>query len=333
MKKLVFSILSMGLALLFSGCATAQYKVTKYKENKVFQGTTLIADMSEGKKPRVAEMDFQGNVIWEYVPNSFGERKAILDATKLQNNNILITIRHSGIYEIDRQGKIVWSHKDPEASHDADRLENGNTLYNLGWQDKGEDVVKEVNPQGEIVWSWNGMEYFNTPEYADINYEGWMHVNSVSRLSNGNTLVSIRNFNAVVEVNKSGKVVRKWTFRGKEKRTGLKTRGKIKGVRNHEPEILENGNILLSLRKPFRYVEFNPDNEIIVWEWRKPKGVKLRTNRDSNRLPNGNTLCTSSERIMEITPDGEIVWEVKTRGTRAFHKVIRIGVDGTVYGG
>jgi hypothetical protein len=36
--------------------------------------------------------------------------------------------------------------------------------------------------------------------------------------------------------------------------------------------------------------------------------------RDANRLPNGNTLVTASTRIVEFTPEGEIVWQLKLRG-------------------
>ena len=313
------------------------YKVTHLVEEKVFKGTTLLADMSDRKRPKVVEVDFKGNVLWQYTP-PWPASGALLDAARLDNDNILITVRGSGIYEINRERQIVWRHEDSEASHDADRLPNGNTLYNLGWQEKGEDVVREVDSGGALVWAWNGLEDYDREPFANIKREGWMHVNSVTRLENGNTLVSIRNFNTVAEVSPQKRVVRDWTFRGKDKRTGLESRGKIKGVRNHEPEILSNGHMLVALRKPHRFVEFDLETEDVIWSWTHPGGdQELRTNREANRLPNGNTLCSAGNKLLEIVQDGTIVWQMLApkggENHRKFHKAIRIGLDGQSYGG
>jgi hypothetical protein len=336
-KLMIRWILIVTICLSALPSIAGDYKVTHLERTRVFEGTTLLADMSDPRQPKVVEVDFNGKVLWKFKPPG-NLRGAVLDAAKLGNNNILITIRGSGIYEISRKGKVVWAHKDPEASHDADRLPNGNTLYNLGWQKKGEDVVREVDPSGKIVWSWKGLTDYDREPFARIDSEGWMHVNAVSRLENGNTLVSIRNFNTVAEVGPDGRVVRDWTFRGKDKRTGVQTRGKIKGERNHEPEILENGNMLLALRRPNRFVEFDLETRHIVWSWTHPGGGRqLRTNREANRLPNGNTLGSAGNKLIEIAPDGTIVWQMIAppggKNHRKFHKAIRIGADGKAYGG
>lgn len=330
-------LLLVVLLFLVSPCFAGSYKVTHYVDSGVFKGTTLLADMSDPRNPKVVEVDFNGNILWQFKARG-NINGAFLDAAKLENGNILITVQGSGIYEITRGKKVVWSHRDKEASHDADRLPNGNTLYNLGWQNKGDDVVREVNPKGEIVWSWNGLADYDRPPFAKINSEGWMHVNAVTRLGNGNTLVSMRNFNTVAEVTPDGRVARQWTFQGKDKRTRLQTHGKIKGERNHEPEILANGNMLLALRRPNRFVEFDLDTEQIVWSWSHPGGDKeLRTNREANRLPNGNTLGSAGNKLVEIAPDGTIVWQMMAPpggdNHRKFHKAIRIAPDGKAYGG
>ena len=315
----------------------ADYKITHLEQSRVFAGTTLLADMSDPSEPKVVEVDFDGTVLWKFTPprSMSGD---ILDAAKLANGNVLITVRDSGIYEIRRDGRVVWGHEDSGASHDADRLPNGNTLYNRGWQDKGDDVVREIDPEGKIVWAWTGLADYDREPFEDIDVHGWMHVNSVSRLANGNTLVSMRNFNTVAEGGQNGRVVRSCTFRGKARRSGLKTRGEIKGQRNHEPEILKNGNMLLALRRPNRFVEFNLETQEIVWSWKHPDGnSELRTNREANRLPNGNTLGSAGNKLIEIAPDGTIVWQMLapsgSDNHRKFHKAIRIGTDGKAYGG
>jgi hypothetical protein len=36
--------------------------------------------------------------------------------------------------------------------------------------------------------------------------------------------------------------------------------------------------------------------------------------RDANRLPNGSTLITGTTEIVEVTPEGEIVWRLRLQG-------------------
>lgn len=313
------------------------YRITHLDLKRVFPGVTLLADMSDPRAPRVVEVDFNGNILWKFLPANVG-RGALLDAAYLDNGHILITITGHGILEIDRAGMVVWQHLDPGASHDADRLKNGNTLYNLGWRQKGEDVVREIDPSGRVVWYWNGLADYDRVPFANIESEGWMHVNAVTRLANGNTLVSMRNFNTVAEVGRDGRVVREWTFRGKDRRTGVQTEGLIVGERNHEPEILDNGHMLVALRRPNRFVEFDLATQKIVWSWTHPDGEhELDINREANRLPNGNTLGSAGNKLIEIAPDGAIVWQMlapdgKDRNTRKFHKAIRRSIDGKAYG-
>ena len=56
-----------------------------------------------------------------------------------------------------------------------------------------------------------------------------------------------------------------------------------------------------------------------------------------DRLPNGNTLGSAGNKLIEIAPDGTIVWQMIApdggKSHRKFHKAIRIGADGKVYGG
>jgi hypothetical protein len=335
MKKHAVAIVCIFLMALTSWAG--DYRVTHHERERVFQGVTLLADMSDPRSPKVVEVDFEGNILWKYEPMNIG-RGAILDAAYLDNGHILLTITDYGIQEVDRSGKVVWEHRDPGASHDADRLANGNTLYNLGWRKKGEDVVREVTPDGRVVWAWNGLADYDRVPFADIDSEGWMHVNSVTRLPNGNTLVSMRNFNTVAEVGPAGRVIREWTFRGKDQRTGVQTDGKIEGERNHEPEMLDNGHMLLALRRPNRFVEFDLETQAVVWSWSHPGGEReLEFNREANRLPNGNTLGSAGNKLIEIAPDGTIVWQIIATGgdrnSRKFHKAIRRGTDGKAYGG
>jgi hypothetical protein len=91
-------------------------------------------------------------------------------------------------------------------------------------------------------------------------------------------------------------------------------------IGQHDPDLLPNGNMLLfdnvgdfGDRGDSRVIEFNPETYEIVWSYAgsadHPFQSVLRS--DQQRLANGNTLITESDggRLLEVTRDGEIVWE------------------------
>ena len=187
--------------------------------------------------------------------------------------------------------------------------------------------VKEVNPRGELVWSWHAKDSFNRAPYRDISDEGWTHTNAVTRLTNGNTLVSLRNFNFIVEIDPAGKVVR--------------TIGEGLITEQHDPEVQANGNILMmDLALPNAAIEMAP-NGTILWRFPIPDR-RTWPARDANRLPNGNTLITAADRILEVTPGKEVVWQLRladvvftdrhSAQTRGFYKAERVS-DGVISGG
>lgn len=284
-------------------------------------GTTILPDNHNLSRPRIIEVNMLGEILWQYVipQNLIQFTNPGFDVEPLPNDNILFVLPRNGVYEIDRSGNIVWSYLTAQISHDADRLPNGNTLFAFGAMDTVNDAqVKEINPRGEIVWSWHAKDYFNKAPYNSISAEGWTHTNAVSRLSNGNTLISLRNFNFVVEVNTTGAIVR--------------TIGEGILTQNHDPAVLASGNILVADHcEPQRVIELDAQGQI-VWQFSVPKQLV----RDANRLANGNTLITGSSALIEVTKQGKIVWQLKlttpitdkTEGaTRGFYKAERISTD------
>ncbi len=85
----------------------------------------------------------------------------------------------------------------------------------------------------------------------------------------------------------------------------------------HHPSLLENGHMLIFdngvERRYSRVVELDPSGKKIVWEyWSDPPQQFFSVSRGSSqRLPNGNTLITESDKgcVFEVTSGGEIVWE------------------------
>jgi len=290
-----------------TGTTDPDLQVDVYQSDKVWAGTTLLPDNHNPQKPRIIEVNMRGEIVWEYlVPQDLRQyTNPGFDVELLPNNNILFVLPRRGVYEIDRKGRIVWSYLTNKISHDADRLPNGNTIFAFGASDQKNDAqIIEVNQKGEVVWSWYAKDHFDKSPYASIYDEGWTHTNAVTRLPDGNTLISPRNFNFVVEVDPQGSVV--------------STIGEGVFETQHDPQVLSNGNILVANqgRPPAGFhqaVEIDPKTGKTVWKspgfekWALPV-------RDANRLPNGNTLITGSTKIVEVTPDGNIVWQLTQKG-------------------
>jgi outer membrane protein assembly factor BamB len=277
--------------------------VDVYKLDKACNGNTLFADIHRPQRPRIIEVNMQGQIIWEYVlPQNLRQyTNPGFDVEWLPNNNVLFVLPLKGVYEINRDGDIVWSYLNKNVSHDADRLPNGNTLVVFGgWDQISDAQVKEIDPKGEIVWAWYAKDQFDRKPYKNIQRQGWVHTNAVSRLPNGCTLISLRNFDRVIEVDPQGEIV--WSFDCRHI-----------GRHPHEPEIQPGGTMLFAARR-HRWdpaIEIDRETGEIVWEFHE-RGLDLL--RDVDRLPNGNTLVVGRDKIIEATPDREIVWRLRVKG-------------------
>jgi hypothetical protein len=331
MKKVILSILLMlivpGLICVhttaIAGRPDPSFEVDVYNPDKACKGTTILPDNHNRARPRIVELNMKGEIVWEYYLPGHLRRftNPGFDVELLPSHNVLLVLPAKGIYEIDREGKVVWSHLDGNVSHDADRLPNGNTLYVFGNDDQRSDAqVKEVNPDGQIVWSWFAKDEFDKPPYQNVYNQGWTHTNAVTRMANGNTLISPRNFNCLVIVDPKGKLVR---IIGEEYLD-----------HQHDPEVLPNGNILVANHhRPHEVMEIDINSEAIIWRFALPNR-RVWPVRDANRLPNGNTLITGTTMLVEITPDKEIVWRLtlknpnfrspKEAPARGFYKAQRV---------
>lgn len=236
------------------------------------------------------------------------------------------------VLEVEPSGKIVWEYYHPDHHHDARRLCNGNAIVLCiekiprslvshikggipGTEIDGDmyaDVINEVTPKGEIVWTWHAWEHLD-PETDIITLQDprheWTHANTVGELSDGNIVVSFRNISTVVIIDKTtGKIV--WKL------------GDNVLAQQHYPNELPNGNFLIfdngSHRRNMalnfsRVIEVDRKTQEIVWEYKDtpPQNFFSPYISGAQRLPNGNTLIVEGTfgRLFEITATGEVVWE------------------------
>jgi hypothetical protein len=294
-RSVVKPPLNIPLPEIPAGIKDADFFTDIYIPEMVYNGTTLLGDNHNPEKPRIIEVNMRGEIVWQYqIPYELRRfTNPGFDVERLSNNNILFELPGYGIFEIDRAGKTVWSCRDNKVSHDVDLLPDNNILYAFGNNDSFADAqVKEITRDNKIVWQWKAGDYFNTPEYNTIYDMGWTHTNAVSRLDNGNTLVSLRNFNFIVEVSSNGTI--------------LRTIGKSIIRDQHDPVMLADGTILLANHvDPQSALILDPATNTIMWSYAVP-GQLIR---DADKLPNGNFLITGSSVILEITPDKKIAWK------------------------
>ena len=308
-------------------------------KSKAFPGYTLFSPITGSGQ--VYLIDLEGNIVhqWDlpYPPGSYGyilPNGNLFYNGKTTDNIEGVPWWFKGgiVLEVEPSGKIVWEYRHPDHHHDARKLANGNVIIlatepvptELAAKVKGgipgterngiiyADVIHEVTPEGEIIWSWHAYQHLD-PETdiitAHDKREEWSHANTVGELADGNLILSFRNLSTVVIVDrKKGEII--W-------RLGRETLS-----HQHYPHELANGNILIFDNGTYRenaalnfsrVIEVDRETKQIVWQYsdNPPHNFFSPYISGAQRLPNGNTLITEGNygRLFEVTPEREVVWE------------------------
>jgi len=300
--------------------------VDTYDPEKACNGTTLFADLHDKNHPKIIEVNMNGDIVWNYnIPDGLNQyTNPGLDVEWIEDNDhVLFVLPGKGVYEINRCGLIVWQHEDNQISHDADRLGNDNTIYVFGNNDKVKDPqVKEVNKDGDIVWEWYAKdEFLKLYQPRLVSCQGWTHANAVTRLSDDKVMVNLRNFGiTTIITRKAAGGLETYYYENIDWKNYHDPRlPKPTQPDPHDPEIQDNGNILVCLQNdsPYDALEIDGQTKKIVWSY---SDDNLRTTRDCDKLPNGNVLIVGVlleyqgqnhvSVIREVTPEKEIVWQL-----------------------
>jgi hypothetical protein len=276
------------------------------------QGFHFQGKANEKKPARLVGSTPNATTEWSY--NGSEATAWFYDVDPLASGNLLVTSTTPGatvVYEFDteRQARVWETRLDIEDTHDVDRLSEDELLVaNMRNYDADADVNRDRvfvynRTRGEITWEWQVRDHFDRSAGGDYT-DDWTHVNDVDVLSAERFLVSLRNMDQVVVVDReSGDIV---------ERLGTDDDHDTLSEQ-HNPDYLESEDgtptILVADSENDRVVEYANEEG----EWTKTWEVSGRFNwpRDADRLPDGNTLVTDSlnQRVVEITPTGEIVWE------------------------
>jgi hypothetical protein len=187
--------------------------------------------------------------------------------------------------------------------HDHERVNETHILI----ADIVEDQVFMVNTETEIVvWLWDVQSEYPVTGGGPYPVD-WAHVNDVELLADGRVMVSLRNQDQVVFLNRSTGLQEGWTLGSEDEYNTL--------YEQHNPDYIpeERGGpaVLVADSENGRIVEYQREGGDWerTWQWRDDE---LQWPRDADRLPNGNTLVadTHGKRVLEVDPSGEVVWSV-----------------------
>jgi hypothetical protein len=192
-------------------------------------GNVLVCENGEG---RLTERTTRGEVVWEKTLPGPGR---LMAAQRLPNGNTFI-VTHTGLTEIDRDGKEVFSRAIRGCVYSARKLRTGEvayvtvaggcTLLDRGGQEvatfdlgyNGVSGAIDLLPNGNVVVTpLHGQN--KVGELDASGKEVWSAAvdrpSSATRLANGNVLVCRSTARQVVELDRDGKEVWKMTLKGR----------------------------------------------------------------------------------------------------------------------
>lgn len=278
------------------------------------------------------------------------------DVTKLDNGSVLAAFMdggyedcgeydspciHTGFRIIDPNGgdpEVVYEYSFPVGRqsntevHDAEPLDGGGFVFT----DMDRERIAVVEG-GEVTWQWNASEYYEEPEDG-AGSRDWLHINDVDAIDEESYLVSVRNANQLLVVERGEgvvEVINEDDGSDDSSCTGNNQLADTDGdgdVQCGNPELLDHQHnpqwlggdpggdgeaaVLVADSDNDRIVELHRvDGEWeIAWELQTAGGIDLRWPRDADRLENGNTLVTDTlnRRILEVDENGTVFWSIQT---------------------
>ena len=298
---------------------------------------------TSGHFPGAILMDMDGNILhswrfrfidaWEAGPRGELPRKARgagywRRAHLFENGDVLAIFEGLGLIKVNKDSELIWAYLEG-VHHDLDVWEDG-TIYVLT---RDAHVNPEINPDEPVLEDYvvvldaRGRELRRVSLYdafaeskfsvalqgmatsGDIFHTNTIevldgtHVGTYPHFARGRVLFCVREIEVVGILDLDlEKVV--WAIEQPWEKP-------------HDPRFIRNGNMMIFDNMGYwggsRIVEFNPLTMVVEWTYQgeEPQDFASKECGTSQRLPNGNTLITESDRgrAFEVKPDGAIVWE------------------------
>jgi hypothetical protein len=225
-----------------------------------YAGSYLVTD-NIGK---VLIVDEELNTLWESdIPERF-----VHESEMMPNGNVMVADTATGrVFEIDINDpdSLVWM-----------------------WDPTNPDDINWTELAITAGWSQDALEYVQNPsgDWTHTNDAEWVNGSRLGRTYDS-LLISIRNFNLILEVNYTDTKEVIWWYGEPEDFDTLN--------HQHNPDIRDNGNIIICDSENRRVIEVDYDTKDIVWEFHLdfPRG-ELRWARDCDDIGNDTYMITDS---------------------------------------
>ena len=291
------------------------------------QGYNIDGNRNPEKPARLVAASPDGGVAWTESPLQYGV-DFLYDVDPLPNGDLLLVgtrDRNTTVLRLDGETREAkWAETfDDWDTHDVTLTAEGNLLIaNMRNTRDGvsHDRVYVYNRTSDRVeWEWQFRDHYPADTDDGISAGDWTHVNDVDVIAPGLYMLSPRNFDQVIVVNRTtGDIVLRLGEDGAHEILD----------EQHNPQYLQTEAgapaFVVADSENDRVVEYTcdqaaPDHPVdgdmepnCDWERTWTVGTEqLSWPRDADRLPNGNTLITDTlnHRVVEVTPQGEVVWE------------------------
>ncbi len=250
----------------------------------------------------------------------------------LPNGSILAIYEGNGLAKLDRNSRVLWAQRG-DFHHDL-AVDTDESVFVLDRDGKVlprinstagvlEDFITHLSPDGEIIDRISILEAFERstfktflsgmPREGDILHTNTLEIldgslaATIPAFRRGNLLVSVLTISTLAVIDPRQRAV-VWAMQGDWRK-------------QHQPTVVGGAHLLLFDntgidRDHSRVIEIDPRDGKIVWQFggTSNEGLFSRTLGTVQRLPNGNTLITESERgrAIEVTFDKRIVWEYRS---------------------
>jgi len=319
--------------------ARGQSGVTRHDPARAQAGWNFY---TTGHAPMALLMDMDGRVVhtWQAALDTVfpdaEERGKAPETTRfwrrarlLEDGSVLAIFEGHSIVKLDRDSRVVWKNR-CGAHHDLVVRPDGTLLVltraaevlpEFGQAPVLVDYVSWLDANGHETRRMSILEAVRRSEFQELAARvtarrgDLMHTNSLHWLDGslaeripafraGNLLISSRpnSFIGVLDVERETMT---WALSGPF-------------VEQHDPTVVPGGNLLVfdngGLKRNWsRALELDPTDGSVRWEYRGPADAPLFSFfcGTAARLANGNTLVTETDggRALEVTREGEIVWE------------------------
>lgn len=329
------------------------------------QNRTLVVKIIDLQGEEVYKWEIEWDTIWpdaNHVPlEKLPKRKPgthIHGSKMLDNGDIIFNFENLGLVKLDACGSTKW--RLPEPTHHSINLDEkgniwlpGQNNHEIKWNDFPsfeppfkDDVIMEVSSAGVIISQqsvmellrFNGLDglmFMSTLSSRNPRPTGDLfHMNDVEvfpqslpegKFKHGDVMISLRNINTVLVYNPKTRKI-KFTATGQF-------------LRQHDPDFIDGNTISVYDNNHLPGMPLNKSkivfisaisNQITtVFEGSHKVPFYSKIMGKHQWLPNGNLLILESMngRVIELSPDMELVWEYHNLHSNGEDKAIMEGAD------